>query len=52
MMRENFHRFQQLPPEQRRNLRQRWQAATPAERQRMIARARAARAARRPPPPR
>jgi TRAP-type C4-dicarboxylate transport system substrate-binding protein len=45
-VRENFHRFQSLPPEQRRNLRQRWQNASPAERQKMIARARAGR----PPP--
>jgi hypothetical protein len=43
IVRENFHRFQSLPPEQRRNLRERWQNASPAERQKMIARVRARR---------
>jgi len=42
-VRDNFRRFQTLSPEQRSSLRQRWQNATPAERQKMIARARARR---------
>jgi len=44
IVRDNFHRFQSLPPEQRRTLRERWQNASPAERQRMVARVRARRA--------
>jgi hypothetical protein len=43
IVRDNFHRFQNLPAEQRRSLRERWQSATPAERQKMIARVRARR---------
>jgi hypothetical protein len=39
-VRQNFHRFRQLPPERRQMLRQRWQSASPAERQMMIQRAR------------
>jgi predicted Fe-S protein YdhL (DUF1289 family) len=43
-VRDNFHRFQNLPAEQRRTLRERWQNASPAERQKMLARVRARRA--------
>jgi hypothetical protein len=44
IVRDNFHRFQSLPPQRRAMLRERWQNATPAERQKMIARVRARRA--------
>ena len=39
-VRENFHRFQQLPPARRQVLRDQWRAASPAQRQQMIERAR------------
>jgi TRAP-type C4-dicarboxylate transport system substrate-binding protein len=39
-VRENFHRFQQLPPERRQMLRERWRNASPAQRQQMIEHAR------------
>ena len=39
-MRENFHRFQQLPPARRQMLREQWRNATPAQRQQMIQHAR------------
>ena len=39
-VRENFHRFQQLPPERRQMLREQWRNATPAQRQQMILHAR------------
>ena len=48
IVRENFHRFQSLPPEQRRVLQQRWQSASPAERRQMMDRARAHRPEHRP----
>jgi hypothetical protein len=40
-MRQNFHRFQQLPPAQRQMLRERWRNATPAQRREMVDHARA-----------
>ncbi len=46
--RENFKKFQQLPQQQRQQLRERWRNSTPAQRQDMVQRARAARP--RPPP--
>jgi len=39
-VRENFHKFQQLPPERRQLLREQWRAASPAQRQQMIDHAR------------
>ncbi|MGB6605066.1 MAG: DUF3106 domain-containing protein, partial [Steroidobacteraceae bacterium] len=35
-VRENFHRFQQMPPARREMLRQQWRNATPEQRQRMV----------------
>ena len=55
MVRQNFHRFQQLPPERRQMLREQWRNASPAQRQQMIEHAREQRMKRgagpRPPPP-
>ena len=42
-MREGYHRFKKLPPEQRRRLRERWQNATPEERAKWLERRRARR---------
>jgi hypothetical protein len=39
-VRENFHRFQQLPAERRQMLREQWNRASPAERREMAQRAR------------
>ena len=39
-VRENFRKFRDLPPEQRKQLRERWKNATPAERERMLERSR------------
>ena len=39
-MRENFHKFKQLPPERRQMLREQWHNASPAQRQEMIHQAR------------
>jgi hypothetical protein len=40
-VRENYHRFRNLTPEQRRRLRERWRNASPEERERMLERRRA-----------
>ena len=40
-VRDGYHRFKKLSPEQRRRLRERWQNATPEERQRWLERRRA-----------
>ena len=40
-VRDNYHRFKNLTPEKRRRLRERWQNASPEERQRMLERRRA-----------
>jgi len=39
-VRQNFRKFKNLPPEKRKALRERWQNATPAERQNMLDRTR------------
>ena len=39
-VRENYHRYKKLTPEQRQKLRERWQNASPEERQRMLERRR------------
>jgi TRAP-type C4-dicarboxylate transport system substrate-binding protein len=39
-VRQNFHRFQQLPPERRQMLREQWRNATPSQRQQMVEHAR------------
>src|SRR3984885_7891641 len=44
--RQRFGKFQQLPQQRRQQLRQRWQNATPAQRQNMVQRARQRRAER------
>ncbi len=48
-MRQNFHRFQQLPPAQKQMLRERWRNATPAQRKEMIQHARELHPAKVPP---
>jgi TRAP-type C4-dicarboxylate transport system substrate-binding protein len=35
-VRQNYRRFQELPPDRRQLLRQRWRNATPAQRQEML----------------
>jgi hypothetical protein len=49
-VRQNFHRFQQLPPAQKQMLRERWRNATPAQRKEMIQRAREPHPPKVPPP--
>jgi hypothetical protein len=47
-VRDSFRKFKNLPPERRKLLRERWNNATPAERQRMLDRMREQRQQQRP----